>query len=1472
MKKELTKSLVVCLGLIWAATATATVGPPVKVRLMGEPRGVVAGESFKGTMEIIAGKDSDFTDFRFEGNNWRTVSVDVNTEVFMNKSDRLEIPFELQALDGAAEVAFKFEYGGGTVAKSLDLSLDHFNRMTRPGALITVVEGSEPIRGQEYTAMEPLAFKADDSAADRFDPEDQENAEKRAIIVSGYVIYERPDGMRLGADGVTVRIYDEDVIYDDLLGVGGTDPWGYFSFEIGTLASGETNPDIYLVVEAANNKVEVEDATWEFNYTWSTGVRQNFSGNAIDYGIVMPENESEHPALGICTNISRTWRWLFDHESYNTPTLDVQWPDGPTGALYHPFWGEIHLGDDAEWDEATHAHEYGHHWVVEFATRVDSDYCNGICDEDPDAWFFDECGHCVYCEETDHDAFSEGFPNFLGYVMRVVQTEQYGVAPLEMINFETIEPCQVSPYEWADPYLTEGHMAAVLRDIADSENDDDGHYPGYADVLTLGTHQIFDVVYIDRPTTPIGFLNAMKTRFPEIREDLWETAKNCGYGIDYLPPEAPTNMGSSHSTTSDSPDPTVRFTWDRSYDDASGIDGYGISVTSAPERPAAVKDIGDVTHYYSGTLAPGTYYFNLRPVDRALRWSSSYASYGPVTIRDAEPSDLTYHLSGPWDYPIVPRSDAAAVRTNTTVSATLNGNSNSTYWNFMGKNQGEASTSTDFQTHLYVDNEHRYSVIDGSVGHNVLVYQNNIGPFVVKGGRHTFEMRLDGTDAIAEVNEVNNFYAHQFVWTPWSMTKDVPMSRVTPPDMTGGWSSINDGQIKFYNCDGLAPTETGWWNAIVVVAVDNDDDYDVRLHYPSSGAEDGFTINYGFSNRAAGCIDAVLFNKNMPGSVAYQAGVLNWGQDVGSYRAEHVTSTSFAFGDSTDISFPLFRFLQLKEFYVSPADTGYVSITVEVDPAEGPLHVQWLDEYYNTGALSSNGASTTTDPVTGLARLDIHIGDPGYNCLVVYRDPKDNEAAVTATVEIGPTPPDFRPYFPVGWHAPIVPRPLADGIPSYVAIPDTLHGNLAETYLNFAVRNDSPGATSGLLARAYVDGVSYVGVGWGALPGYATRVFNWDGDWTIRGGRHTLDMRLDPMQTSEEIWESNNSYGEQYVWSPLNVGLGSQVSRDTPPDRTGGWNEISDGAIPWYNCDGLRIDDRAVWWEAMAVMPGPDTDVDVRLHTQAVGTKSGFGPNLAYSGWGPESSDFVVINYNLSSHIGYDAGVLALGGDNGYTADHAGSTLLGSDPAGATATFNIPAGTIVGLHEVNLSAGDFTVQLVDDGGGVDWGLSLMPPDAEFMGKSGAMASSWDGAAGENEELAGVTIGSPGYHCLVVWKANQDDLASSGSYHLVFGSGVSAVEDQTVPRTTALGNIYPNPFNPQTTIAFDLASAGRTEIAIYNLKGAVVRVLKSETLPAGRHEVIWNGTDRTGQRVASGVYMARLRTGQFTQMKKLMLVK
>ncbi|MCP4547246.1 MAG: hypothetical protein GY835_12375 [bacterium] len=93
-----------------------------------------------------------------------------------------------------------------------------------------------------------------------------------------------------------------------------------------------------------------------------------------------------------------------------------------------------------------------------------------------------------------------------------------------------------------------------------------------------------------------------------------------------------------------------------------------------------------------------------------------------------------------------------------------------------------------------------------------------------------------------------------------------------------------------------------------------------------------------------------------------------------------------------------------------------------------------------------------------------------------------------------------------------------------------------------------------------------------------------------------------------------------------------------------------------------------------------------------------------------------------------------------------------------------------------------------------------------------------------------------------------------------------------PAAMFLAQNHPNPFNPSTTISFGLPTAERARLEIYDVGGRRVRVLVDETLPAGRHEVVWSGTDAEGAPLATGLYFYSLTAGDRTLKARMLLLK
>ncbi len=102
--------------------------------------------------------------------------------------------------------------------------------------------------------------------------------------------------------------------------------------------------------------------------------------------------------------------------------------------------------------------------------------------------------------------------------------------------------------------------------------------------------------------------------------------------------------------------------------------------------------------------------------------------------------------------------------------------------------------------------------------------------------------------------------------------------------------------------------------------------------------------------------------------------------------------------------------------------------------------------------------------------------------------------------------------------------------------------------------------------------------------------------------------------------------------------------------------------------------------------------------------------------------------------------------------------------------------------------------------------------------------------------------------------------------------VQEVQAQLLPGRYELGQNTPNPFNPNTTIVFAVPRPSDVRIEVFNMLGQKVKILANEFSKAGYKRVEWDGTDDNGSSVASGVYLYRMTAGDFSETKKMLLLK
>lgn len=176
--------------------------------------------------------------------------------------------------------------------------------------------------------------------------------------------------------------------------------------------------------------------------------------------------------------------------------------------------------------------------------------------------------------------------------------------------------------------------------------------------------------------------------------------------------------------------------------------------------------------------------------------------------------------------------------------------------------------------------------------------------------------------------------------------------------------------------------------------------------------------------------------------------------------------------------------------------------------------------------------------------------------------------------------------------------------------------------------------------------------------------------------------------------------------------------------------------------------------------------------------------------------------------------------------------------------------------------------------------------SDFNGKSFLLPTDENGrrtlflAAFADEPLTGgsIKLGTIEYDVGARGVPNEIDLQLVVGDLLTADGRVMSLNDVRVEGPPAgrnlnsLGQCYPNPFNPTTTIAYSVASRTRVDLSIYNVKGELVRTLVDEMQDPNGYRVTWDGRDDHGNPVASGTYFYRLNAGGYQNTKKLQLLK
>ena len=277
---------------------------------------------------------------------------------------------------------------------------------------------------------------------------------------------------------------------------------------------------------------------------------------------------------------------------------------------------------------------------------------------------------------------------------------------------------------------------------------------------------------------------------------------------------------------------------------------------------------------------------------------------------------------------------------------------------------------------------------------------------------------------------------------------------------------------------------------------------------------------------------------------------------------------------------------------------------------------------------------------------------------------------------------------------------------------------------------------------------------------------------------------------------------------------------------------------------------------------------DVAAPGTNVTSLDGNGGYVAYTGTSmacPQAAGAAAIL--LGASPGLDPALLAEALETSATDITAPPATVGRDAYSGAGRLHIPAalagvplGTVLEFTIQN--PGNLPLVLGAATPGAGWVTVDRPPAWLDPGQTARLSARIDPAGlleGVHDTFVAFSSNAPGSpHLLPV--------------QLIYGDYATGVEDLPSPAAGRLDG-YPNPFNPRTTLRFALPSPSRVELDVHDLAGRLVRRLVAADLPAGEHEVAWDGADEAGHAVASGQYVARLRAGDDRPVsRKLMLVR
>ena len=133
--------------------------------------------------------------------------------------------------------------------------------------------------------------------------------------------------------------------------------------------------------------------------------------------------------------------------------------------------------------------------------------------------------------------------------------------------------------------------------------------------------------------------------------------------------------------------------------------------------------------------------------------------------------------------------------------------------------------------------------------------------------------------------------------------------------------------------------------------------------------------------------------------------------------------------------------------------------------------------------------------------------------------------------------------------------------------------------------------------------------------------------------------------------------------------------------------------------------------------------------------------------------------------------------------------------------------------------------------------------------------------GDWEEIGTCSTGENNFRM-----CNIEELSNSGLFIVMYGENL-AIDEFTIPSDFNLYRNYPNPFNPTTTLEFDVANSGLVTFTVYNINGQIIESILPEFYVPGNYQIKWEARD-----VPSGIYIIQMKTETSVHLQKVMLLK